>query len=117
MKTFFKHYRSYSGLPIGIFAGPEFADTKGGATVAVQDMGDGKAVVAIARCSFNDVFCKKTGRELAAQRINDFLSSGSTNHVIVVDTADVPEGSLNERNYVAFVDQAVQTEMEKLHFN
>lgn len=53
----YMHYRSANG-------------TRGGATVAIlPNDADQTATISIARCNPNDVFCKKTGREIAAGRI------------------------------------------------
>jgi len=44
---------------------------KGGYTIAVYDNMDGTLVYAISRCSDNDLFCKKTGRDVAMSRLGN----------------------------------------------
>lgn len=45
----------------------------GGLTTAIQAV-DGNLVYAVARCSDADVFCKKTGRDIAAGRLAAYLA-------------------------------------------
>ena len=54
-------------------------DSRGGATVAIlTNDAEKTATISIARCNPTDVFCKKTGREIAAGRIRAALSGRST---------------------------------------
>ena len=45
-----------------------------GATVAILPLSKEKAIVSISRCGPNDVFCKKTGRQIASGRLRAFLA-------------------------------------------
>ena len=76
----FMHYRS-------ALAG----GTRGGATVAIlPNYKDNTAMISIARCNIADVFCKKTGRTIAAGRIYAALNGRASlaNKVYVMPIAD-----------------------------
>ena len=61
----FLHIRAYDDTN-------EIAPT-GGLTPAIQAV-DGNLVYAVARCSKADVFCKKTGRDIATGRLAAYLA-------------------------------------------
>ena len=69
----FLHIRPYAPAPLYFDA--FIKANKGGVTVAYE-LSEGTLRYAIARCSNNDNFCRKTGRTLAAGRLkSDRLST------------------------------------------
>ena len=69
-RPYFVHIRNSYETPFGKVIG-----CKGGTTVAISGNQDIGYKAAYARCSFNDNYCKRTGRTIAAGRLNsDFYA-------------------------------------------
>jgi hypothetical protein len=58
----------------------------GGLTTAIQAV-DGNLVYAVARCSDADVFCKKTGRDIATGRLAAYLAGKQVQMVYTIPDA------------------------------
>ena len=77
------HFRSFSVW--------SEVESRGGATVAIiPDDQNKTATISIARCNPHDVFCKKTGREIAAGRIRAALEGreSSADKIRVINIED-----------------------------
>lgn len=87
----FLHYRSLSG-------------THGGATVAITQVADNRALISIAYCNPNDAFNKKLGRAISSGRIVASLkgrnsTNGDIREIEVEDMDRIKEAVASELYY------------------
>jgi len=101
--TYFMHYRNTGGSSV--------IRPQGGATLAIRKMDNDNLVVAMARCSTEDVFCKSRGRTIAEGRLNKFMNNdrdGVHIRIIPVDNDVLPIKDT--------VDLAIGEEMAELGY-
>ena len=83
-----------------------------GATLAILPSGDGKATVAISICGRNDVFCRKTGRQIATGRLQAFLAGRDSGKL----KGKVFEIDIDPENVKLSVDAALGTDLAEEGF-